>query len=102
MRATKMKNTILKARLLLTPMVAVALTATLHAAAPGITGPNFKLIAQPAYMTQPDGAAIYSWGYGCNGAPAGFAPDAIHGASCNGMQVPGPTLIVTVGDTVKV
>jgi FtsP/CotA-like multicopper oxidase with cupredoxin domain len=97
-----MKNTILKARLLLAPMVAVALTATLQAAAPGITGPNFSLIAQPAYMTQPDGAAIYSWGYGCNGNPTGYAPAAITNAFCNGMQVPGPTLIVTEGVPVTV
>ena len=78
MRATKMKKTISKTRLLLAPMVAVAFTATAHAAAPGITGPTFNLTAQPAYLTQPDGQAIYSWGYGCNGAPGGFAPAAIH------------------------
>ena len=28
--------------------------------------PTFNLIAQQAYLTQPDGQAIYSWGYGCN------------------------------------
>ena len=35
------------------------------AAAPGIKGPNFSLTAQDNYITQPDGQAIYSWGYGC-------------------------------------
>jgi FtsP/CotA-like multicopper oxidase with cupredoxin domain len=92
-----MKNTISKTRFLLVPMVAVALllTATAHAATPGITGTAFSLIAQPAYLNQPDGQAVYSWGYGCNGAPSGFLPTAITGAGCSTMQVPGPTLIVT-------
>jgi FtsP/CotA-like multicopper oxidase with cupredoxin domain len=79
----------------------VSLTPTAHAAAPGITGPTFNLTAQPAYLTQPDGQMIYSWGYGCNGAPTGFAP-AMTGATCGTMQVPGPTLIVTQGQTVTV
>ena len=73
-----------------------------QAAAPGITGPTFKLTAQPNYLTQPDGQMVYSWGYGCNGAPTGFAPAAITTASCGTMQVPGPTLIVHEGDTVSV
>ena len=104
MRATKMIKAISKTQLLLATMVAVALllTATAHAAAPGITGPAFNLTAQPAFLTQPDGAMVYSWGYGCNGAPSGYAPAAISGATCGSMQVPGPTLIVTEGDTVTV
>ena len=97
MSTTKMKTTISKARFL-APKAAAALllTATAFAAAPGITGPTFSLTAQPAYITQPDGQAVYSWGYGCNGAPTGFAPSAIAGPTCNSMQVPGPTLIVNV------
>jgi len=103
MRPMKMTNAILKTRLLLAAMVAVtSLTATAHAAAPGITGPTFNLIAQTALLNQPDGNAVYSWGYGCNGAPAGFAPAAITNATCPTMQVPGPTLIVTEGQTVTV
>src|SRR2546429_940229 len=47
---------------------------TLFRSAPGITGPTFNLTAQQAYLNQPDGEAVYSWGYGCNGTPAGFAP----------------------------
>jgi FtsP/CotA-like multicopper oxidase with cupredoxin domain len=82
--------------------LALLLCGMAHAAAPGITGPTFNLTAQPAYLTQPDGQAIYSWGYGCNGAPSGFAPAAITGGFCNTMQVPGPTLIVTQGQTVTV
>ena len=77
-----------------------------QAAAPGITGgtgtPVFNLTAGPAFITQPDGQAIYSWGYGCNGAPSGYAPAAITTGFCNPMQIPGPTLIVTEGDTVTV
>jgi FtsP/CotA-like multicopper oxidase with cupredoxin domain len=78
--------------------------AAAHAAAPGITGPTFNLTAQPAYLNQPDGQAVYSWGYGCNGTPSGFAPTTtpIVGATCSSMQVPGPTLIVTAGTTVTV
>jgi FtsP/CotA-like multicopper oxidase with cupredoxin domain len=104
MRATTMKKAILHTQLLLAPVVAVVLllTVTAHAAAPGITGPTFNLTAQSAFLTQPDGQMIYSWGYGCNGDPVGFAPSAISNARCNAMQVPGPTLIVTEGDTVKV
>ncbi len=97
----------LKTSLLLPLLSAVAsLVATAHAAAPGITGPIFNLTAQDAYLNQPDGAAVYSWGYGCNGAPAGFAPKAggagLPGQSCPSMQIPGPTLIVNEGDAVTV
>src|SRR6266446_933782 len=104
MRETNMKKAISMSKLLPVVMLALALlfTATARAAAPGITGPNFNLTAQPAYLTQPDGQSIYSWGYGCNGAPAGYAPAAITATFCNLMQVPGPTLIVTEGQTVTV
>ncbi len=88
-------------------LVVAAISATLaaaiaQAAAPGITGPTFNLTAQPDYISQPDGQMVYSWGYGCNGAPTGFAPAAIKTATCPLMQVPGPTLIVTEGQTVTV
>ena len=72
------------------------------AAAPGITGPTFNLIAQSASLNQPDGNTLYSWGYGCNGSPSGYAPAAITNATCPTMQVPGPTMIVTEGQTVTV
>jgi FtsP/CotA-like multicopper oxidase with cupredoxin domain len=106
MRATNMKNTICISRLLLLLVLALLLTATAQAAAPGITGPTFNLTAQDAYTNQPDGAAVYSWGYGCNsafGQPA-FQPATITTPApfCTNMQVPGPTLIVTEGDTVSV
>src|SRR2546429_2464202 len=105
MSATKMLKAISKTRLFLAAMVAMALLlpATAHAAAPGITGPTFNLTAQPAYITQPDGSMVYSWGYGCNGAPTAYAPAAISsGTFCNSMQVPGPTLIVTEGQAITV
>jgi FtsP/CotA-like multicopper oxidase with cupredoxin domain len=81
---------------------ALMLSAVAHAAAPGITGPTFNLIAQPSNINQPDGAQVYAWGYGCNGAPSGFLPAAITNATCPSMQIPGPTLIVTEGTTITV
>jgi Multicopper oxidase len=97
-----MKTAISKERLLLAPVLILFLAVAAHAAVPGITGPTFNLTAQTAFLNQPDGSMVYSWGYGCNGAPAGFAPAAIGGATCPTMQVPGPTLIVTEGQTVTV
>lgn len=102
MSDTKMTKSISIARLLLAPTMALFLGTAAHAAAPGITGPTFNLTAQTAYLNQPDGNAVYAWGYGCNGAPSGFAPAAITDATCPTMQVPGPTMIVTEGQTVTV
>jgi len=103
MREMKMKRVISEAGRLLAPAVLMLLlTATANATTPGITGPTFNLVASPAFISQPDGAGVYSWGYGCNGAPSGYAPAAITNAFCNTMQVPGPTLIVTQGQTVTV
>ena len=85
---------------------------TTQAAVPGITGgattaPIFNLTASADYNSQPDGASIYSWGYGCTRTPAGFLPAAVIGsagpaATCPLMQRPGPTMIVTQGDKVTV
>src|SRR5215469_10198456 len=110
MRPMNMKNAISKTQLLLTLMVAVALlSVTAFAAAPGITSTGntagtFALIAQPAFLNQPDGESVYSWGYGCTTAPpaAAFVPQAITTGFCPTMQVPGPTLVVTEGQTVNV
>ena len=104
MRPIKMNSTFSKIRLILAATVASAsLTATAHAAAPGITGTTFNLTATPAYLNQPDGATVYSWGYGCSvGFTPTFAPAAITNSSCSTMQVPGPTLIVTEGQSVTV
>jgi FtsP/CotA-like multicopper oxidase with cupredoxin domain len=59
----------------------------LHAAIPGETGSTFNLSASAGYVSMPDGASIYSWGYA--------------GASGQ-MQLPGPTLIVNQGIAVTV
>jgi FtsP/CotA-like multicopper oxidase with cupredoxin domain len=97
-----MKNA--KTQLLLVLMAAVALllTPAAYAAAPGITGTTFNLDATDSFITQPDGQMVYSWGYGCSSAPTGYAPTAISSTFCNTMQIPGPTLIVTEGQTVTV
>jgi FtsP/CotA-like multicopper oxidase with cupredoxin domain len=77
-----------------------------HAAAPGIAGPAFDLVAKDGYISQPDGASVYSWGYGCNTKPAAaaFVPATIANAQCPAgqMQLPGPTMVVNQGDTVTV
>ena len=105
MRTTKMKKAISNVRLFLAPILAVALllTATAHAAAPGVKGTSFGLAASAAFISQPDGSLVYSWGYACSsgGTAAPFGPAT--GSACGGtMQIPGPTLIVTQGATVTV
>src|SRR2546426_743699 len=114
MSATTMKKATSMNRLLplATAAAALLLTAAAQAAAPGIlgstltTGPaTFNLTAQPAYLSQPDGQAVYSWGYGCTTAPAAaaFVPAMANVTPfCNTMQVPGPTLVVTEGQVVTV
>jgi FtsP/CotA-like multicopper oxidase with cupredoxin domain len=109
MSATTMKEATAMKRLLplMTAAAGLLLTAAAQAAAPGITGPSFDLTAQPAYISQPDGQSVYSWGYGCTTPPASgaFAPVFPAGDPtpfCNTMQIPGPTLVVTEGQTVTV
>ncbi|MGB8323961.1 MAG: multicopper oxidase family protein [Candidatus Acidiferrum sp.] len=70
-----------------------------HASVPGIQGTTFNLVASENYTSQPDGMAIYSWGYGC-ATTTGVT--AVPFGSCESMQIPGPTLIVTEGQTVTV
>jgi FtsP/CotA-like multicopper oxidase with cupredoxin domain len=108
MFATMMKKATSMNRLLplATAAAGLMLTAAAQGAAPGISGNTFNLTAQPAYLSQPDGQAVYSWGYGCTTpASAGFVPAFPAGDPtpfCNTMQVPGPTLVVTEGQTVSV
>ena len=89
------------------PLLAAAagslLAAAAQAAAPGISGNTITLTASPAYLTQPDGLSVYSWGYGCT-TPTGhaFVPATTPAGFCNTMQVPGPTLVVREGDSVSV
>jgi FtsP/CotA-like multicopper oxidase with cupredoxin domain len=92
--------------------VCALLACAAEAAVPGITAQAdsngvvaFDLSAAAGYTSQPDGASIYTWGYGCNTAPTGpFVPGSIaHPANaCPNMQLPGPTLVVTEGQTVKI
>ena len=110
MSATIMNHANATTRLLslLITAATLAIAVAAQAAAPGITGaagnPVFNLVAQPNYISQPDGQMVYSWGYGCDPAkaPTGYSPAAIKNPFCKNMQVPGPTLIVTEGDTVTV
>jgi FtsP/CotA-like multicopper oxidase with cupredoxin domain len=99
--------------LLASPAV-VLLTVVAQAAAPGISGGGgagaavtFNLTATPAFISQPDGQSVYSWGYGCTGGALGTGQSFVPAmpnvtAFCNTMQVPGPTLVVTQGQTVNV
>jgi FtsP/CotA-like multicopper oxidase with cupredoxin domain len=92
-------------RLLKGILVSAAMLASAYAAAPGITGTTFNLTAQANYITQPDGTSVYSWGYGCaTGFTPAFLPATIPAPAtgCPSMQVPGPTLIVTQGQTITV
>jgi Multicopper oxidase len=113
MREMTMKKAISNTGRFLAPIALLMwLAATAFAAAPGINGTGtvgtFNLTAQPAYLNQPDGEAVYSWGYGCVANPpsASFLPQVngapMAGANCPTMQVPGPTLIVTEGTAVTV
>ncbi|ADI28856.1 multicopper oxidase domain-containing protein [Methylotenera versatilis] len=88
--------------LLTATMVLLLQIVPVNAAVPGITGTNFDLIAEPGFIHQPDGASVYSWGYGCDSSlTPNFAPASISG-NCPSMQLPGPTLIVHQNDTVTV
>ncbi len=110
MRPTNMKNAMSMTQLFLALLVAVTLSLApaAFAAVPGISSTTgsagtFNLTAQDSYLNQPDGEAVYSWGYGCiTGSTPTFLPTPISGGFCNTMQVPGPTLIVTEGTTVMV
>jgi FtsP/CotA-like multicopper oxidase with cupredoxin domain len=89
--------------------LALLLAAAANAAAPGITASGggtstFNLNAGPGYSSQPDGVSVYSWGYGCTVVnSATYAPAQFAGIGfCPSMQLPGPTLIVTEGQTFTV
>jgi FtsP/CotA-like multicopper oxidase with cupredoxin domain len=115
MRPMNMKNATLKTQLFLALMAAVTvlLAPAAFAAVPGISSTagvtgTFSLTAQDAYLNQPDGNAVYSWGYGCVAATAPAAPTFLPNApfafppACSTMQVPGPTMIVTEGQLVTI
>ncbi len=66
-----------------------AASASAGALVPGITGPSFTLATGQASISTPDGDSLLIWGYR---DVAGNTP----------VQYPGPTLIVTQGQTVTV
>jgi len=102
------KATSMKRLLPIATAAALWLAAIAHAATPGITSTTgtsgtFNLVAQANYINQPDGNQVYSWGYGCTtGSTPSFVPLTISGGNCNTMQIPGPTLVVTEGQTVTI
>jgi FtsP/CotA-like multicopper oxidase with cupredoxin domain len=111
MMPMNMKNATCKTQLFLALMVAVTLffAPAAFAATPGISAGTgaavaFNLTAADGYLNQPDGEAVYSWGYGCaTGFVPTFLPAGITASGgCPTMQVPAPTLIVTEGQTVTV
>ena len=71
-----------------------------YAAVPGISSNPagagssiFNLTAGATYISQPDGAQIWSWGYGCStGSTPTFVP--ARSELCPIAQIPGPTMIV--------
>ena len=93
-------------RLLPLAMVALALllTATAHAAAPGITGPTFNLTAKRRLHHSAGRAGDLFVGLRLQRTRRrGLLPGGHYRrASATTMQVPGPTLIVTEGQTVTV
>ncbi len=88
-------------------VVALLLALPGFAAVPGITSnpaqgatSTFNLTASADYISQPDGAMIWSWGYGCSQSSSPvFAPFS---GNCPLMQLPGPTLVVSEGQAVSV
>ena len=94
-KATSMNNRLF---VIASAAAALLLLGSAHAAAPGVRGTAFTLTASPAFISQPDGQMVYSWGYACasggTAAPSTIAPPTA--GACSGvMQIPGPTLIVT-------
>jgi FtsP/CotA-like multicopper oxidase with cupredoxin domain len=115
------KATSMKRLLSLAAVAALTWTTTAQAAAPGISGTSsagsataasFALTATQAFINQPDGNQVYSWGYGCAASTTPvFVPASLTtalGAAggtppvCSTMQIPGPTLVVTQGAVVTV
>ena len=66
-----------------------ATSARAQADIPGLAGPGFDLTASAGHIDTPDGDSLLVWGYGATGNP-------------NGMQYPGPTLIVNEGQDVVI
>jgi len=66
----------------------------------GINGPTFDLYAFPFNLALPEGTSLHMWGFG--DAAAGTGATHPEGEGYSVPQYPGPTLIVTEGDTVNI
>ena len=66
----------------------------------GITGPTFNLYAFVFNMNLPEGSSLQMWGFG--DADDGAGATHPEGEGYGLPQYPGPTLIVTEGDTVTI
>jgi FtsP/CotA-like multicopper oxidase with cupredoxin domain len=66
----------------------------------GITGPTFNLYAFVFNMNLPEGSSLQMWGFG--DADDGAAATHPEGEGYGLPQYPGPTLIVTEGETVTI
>ena len=66
----------------------------------GINGPTFDLYAFPFNMNLPEGSSLQMWGFGNQFGAGATHPD--EDAGYNLPQYPGPTLVVTAGDTVTI
>lgn len=79
-------------RLLLVALLMVASpTGQAHAIINGISGTTFNFTAKPGYITAGDGARLLFWGFADNSAVGQGV-----------VQYPGPTLILTEGQTVTI
>src|SRR5207237_9383563 len=97
LQATTTKKWLARLASVGTGAVILVLAGAAQAAVPGVTGTGaagtFNLVASQGYITQPDGDAIYSWGYGCaTGSRPSFVPYST-GVFCPIMQIPRPTLV---------
>jgi manganese oxidase len=66
----------------------------------GPTGPTFNLYAAPFNINLPEGSSLYMWGFGDMNSGAGATHPEGQGYYLP--QYPGPTMIVTEGQTVTI
>lgn len=68
-------------------LLLLAVASVSRAGIDGVAGPTFNLTAKADYISSADGNSHYAWGYALNGGT---------------MQYPGPTMIVSQGQTVTI
>jgi len=85
---------------------AILLSAAAQAAASGHQREHDQSHRGPAYLSQPDGLSVYSWGYGCTGRSAAerldLCADHDHDPFCTTMQFRVRPWWVTEGQSVTV